>query len=682
MKAIFSLVFITMSLFSQAQCPGTNPNCNTASNWVLGEGVLLTFKGDSVITDTLDFLAPEASSSISDLDGNLLFYSNPEQLFDLSGNVVTVKGHSSSAQGSLLLKHIDDSMYHFLSTDDVLGSQAISLYYNHFIDLDSFRTENKIVLNLATEQLNASSHRNNRDVWIASHHSITDSFYVFLVKKQGMLCCPRIIEAGDSYHSNSVIYTVGSTLKFSPAGEYLCSQMSTAGKFQLFRFDNEIGQLEHWFSNKFGAPWSAEFSPDGSKLYISQNRVFQYDLNQISVGSILSSRTALNMDWNDSIGPIQLGPDGKIYVSKWRTNHLDVITYPNREGINCGYDSNAITLNHGVVQNGLPNFNQSYFYTPSIDFAYTEDCWNHNYQFEGRDTINANSWKWYFQKGSVKDSVLTKHCNYVFPDTGRWTVSHIAKNGSRSDTVTKVLTIRQRFRQDVLGRDTFYCKGDSFRVVLRSPKDMHCVHWDGEEPNLDSIRGKIIDYDHFHVDSLVADTAGVYSIKLTNKTFCQAWDTITIYEDVRPVKPSISKNSGNVASTVESHKYRWFISDTLYLDTTGKALDPLRNGYYQVQLLSEHGCESEKSDSFLVDFAQVPQMTGPKINFNVYPNPSSGNFEVEVDAINFSIEIYDMRGKLILKQINKTDFNLHVSGNYYIRLVSEKGTGRKLITVN
>jgi hypothetical protein len=138
------------------------------------------------------------------------------------------------------------------------------------------------------------------------------------------------------------------------------------------------------------------------------------------------------------------------------------------------------------------------------------------------------------------------------------------------------------------------------------------------------------------------------------------------------------------------------------LETDDRRLKPDSNGTWQVQLVSEYGCDSELSDSLLVGFASIPSIkaTNP-LSFKVYPNPSDGNISIELShteyfgyaqhrlrrSVNdsYNITVSDLNGKLIYstKQNLSLNFKLaFASGTYIVTLINENGeTGSIQITV-
>jgi hypothetical protein len=149
---------------------------------------------------------------------------------------------------------------------------------------------------------------------------------------------------------------------------------------------------------------------------------------------------------------------------------------------------------------------------------------------------------------------------------------------------------------------------------------------------------------------------------------------------------------GNLLSCdVVASKYRWYLNGKLKFQTQNQTQIPNSNGYWQVQLVSEFGCESELSDSFLVEFASTKNYELKTINFNIYPNPSDGHISIEVPKKgSYKIQIIDLNGKVIYstKQnlslfatANELEFEL-ARGTYTLQLTDENGNvGVKKVVV-
>jgi hypothetical protein len=700
LKSISICFIILISNLVDAQIPETNPNYHAADNWVFGDSVWLQFTSDSIYSKSIDFTSREASSCFSD-DTGLLYYSSPITFWNLKNNskLGNFKGHVSSTQGSLL-ESTEDTINFFVSGEN---NHNFNNSINHYIinNLDSIVRVKKIMI-ASTEQLSSINHQNQKYIWVTTHLSTSNEFYTFLLKNNTTLC-PVVTAIGGDYTLGTVTpQNNGYQIKFSPSGNILTAIRSdfdaTANaRVDLAKFDSESGKLGNNVYFRTVVPSRVCFSQFETKLYVSSNRVSQVSLESWNNSAISSSLIDVLPIQSYNISDLSISPNGTILFGIADSTFLGEIKSPDSLGSKCNIVSKSLELNYGKCKYGLPNFNASYFHTPSIDFAYTEDCWGHAYSFEGRDTLQATSWKWIFEKGSVSDSLFTKHCKYTFPDTGKWVVSHMTSTATRSDTVTKTLTIRPQWQQDALGKDTFYCTGASINLTLQAPIDMHCIHWNDEEPNLDESLGPIVDYDHFHIDTLLVDTAGTYIVKLTNKTFCQMWDTITIREYARPSKSVINRSGQELESSIVAAEYRWYFNGSLKNTTTDSKLTPDSNGYWQVQLISEYGCESELSDSFNVGFAGIDKRYETlDLRFEIYPNPSDGNITIAVPkGGDYQVKLSTIGGQLVsrggpnfqselYRSVNKKielDIKLPAA-NYILTLTNAEGDmGSRQITI-
>jgi PKD repeat protein len=683
LKAISICFIILTSNQVDAQCPETNPNFLRTKNWYFGRGVGLSFEKDSVsVKNGYQGFNYEGTAILNDINGNLKYYSDGKYLYDSSHQIVNtnfmLKGDNSSCQSTILMESPNNPhLINILTTTPSYSVTRSGYRYSLYDEvLDSFLIANKILIRDVGEKQASTYHQNNRYSWLVVHSLLENTFYSFLTNEKTLFCCPLIKSIGQKYTDR---FPSQGTLKFSPEGGLAINANWNLENFELLSFNKELGYFSNTTLVPLFYPYSTEFSRDGINIIVVDRgeSIFHFKTLNIQDGVLTPYDTIVQNYPNEIFGQVQLSISGEICLSRYEDSLLSALTLVNDSII---FIDSAISLKGKKSLGGLPNFNASYFYTPSIDFAYTEDCWGHSYNFEGRDTLNATSWKWIFEKGSVSDSLFTKHCKYTFPDTGKWVVSHIASTATRSDTVTKTLTIRPQWQQDALGKDTFYCTDDSINLTLQAPIDMHCVHWNDEEPNLDKSLGPIVDYDHFHIDTLLVDTAGTYIVKLTNKTFCQMWDTIVIREEARPSKGVISRSGQELVSSIVAAEYRWYFNGSLKNTTTDSKLTPDSNGYYQVQLVSEFGCDSELSDSFNVGFAGIDKRYETlDLRFEIYPNPSDGNITIAVPkGGDYQVLIYDMTGKLIFNTSQSLSllFELElelVSGTYLLTLTDDNG---------
>ena len=704
MRALITIIVIFITYGSlMSQCPETNPQCNAANHWIFGTNIHLEFEGDSVIQHRIsgvDWL--EGTTSFTK-DSFLWFSFEKRAIKNNKTNTIFLPyeyyGVSTSTQGIIYIHHSEDTTYHSLVSNGYNGGGYTSLTtLSQWMLLDS---NSRMPFNGGQKQ-QAINHQNSRDIWYVNHATTGDSIFFFLIKKEGMLECPVVTYTGNDYWLWAA--TQGQ-MKFSPDGRYLAEAANNNPfSFAVYETNLEYPRLDslYVFSKGFGPdysknwPFGLEFSPSGKNVYLLAGRQdpgFPPVLYQIEIDSLQNDTPGIGNTWHslDSFfnvyeGCLQLAPNGKIYHSIPYKNYLGVINQPDSSGLSCNYIRQGLQLDSGGIgQFGAPTFNQSYFYTPAIDFAYEESCQTNEYEFWGRDTFGATNHLWIFENGIIADTMRNKSGLFLFSETGNYKVTYIASNGNVSDTILKNLTIRPKLNPEFLGPDTFYCVGDNFTYTLSVPEDLHCIHWNGEEPYSNLFGDSVIGYENFygHITGnryFTVDTAGTYTARITNKAFCKAWDTVKVIEHPLPPIPTITRNGNKVEAVTSAAQYRWYFNGKPIIGKNGKNIDPDTNGYYQVQLISEFGCESLISDSFLVDFASIDIIE--KIgNFKIYPNPSKGELHIQTTIENYTLEVYDMKGELILSRKNTTSFSIKSAGSYLIRICSDNKCATKIISV-
>jgi len=207
----------------------------------------------------------------------------------------------------------------------------------------------------------------------------------------------------------------------------------------------------------------------------------------------------------------------------------------------------------------------------------------------------------------------------------------------------------------------------------------------------DTIIGYENFYGHINANTFrTIDTAGVYLARITNKTFCTAWDTLRVTEKPKPSKSVISRNGNALKSSISASAYRWYFNGEIDTLTLQPFYLPAANGYWQVQLISEYGCESELSDSLNVGFATLDHRY-ETLDFRLYPNPSDGHIFLEVPKEGkYKIQVTDLNGKLIYSTTQNLSprmslfaaANVLANGSYILSLTDEKGnTGSEKMEV-
>ena len=115
------------------------------NNWVFANKAWINFSTIPVSVGTSAMFQPEGSSSISDTNGNLLFYSDGVSVWNAQHQVMPngtgLFGHSSSTQSSMIVPFPTDSKRYYLFTMDVDGGTHGLSYSVVNMDLDNGRGE-------------------------------------------------------------------------------------------------------------------------------------------------------------------------------------------------------------------------------------------------------------------------------------------------------------------------------------------------------------------------------------------------------------------------------------------------------------------------------------------------------------------------------------------------------------
>ncbi|WP_020526278.1 OmpA family protein [Flexithrix dorotheae] len=362
------LFFILFSpFFSLAQ--------GEANTWFFGKNAGISFGANGPEAVTYAALnTEEGCATISDKDGNLLFYTDGVSVWnhhhEILKNGEGLMGNPSSTQSGVILAHPGKKSHYFIFTIAEHGHENGFRYSIADMSANARKgeiTEKNIPLvTPVTEKITIVKHRNNKDFWVITHGWKNDYFHAFLINENGIDPNPVNSKTG-SIHKGDPNNTQG-YLKSSPDGTNLALALETDHIVEVFDFDNESGKVNNPIQLPFenGAyPYGIEFAPNGSLLYVSAagyGKVYQYDLQAGSREKIVESGILVGGTENEKwIGALQLGVDGKIYFPIYNTPYLGSINQPNQQGGTCQYQNNSIFLESGISQLGLPTFNQSLF---------------------------------------------------------------------------------------------------------------------------------------------------------------------------------------------------------------------------------------------------------------------------------------------------------------------------------
>ncbi len=457
MKRICAALAITISLclpqqlFSQLE----------ASNWYFGYNAGLNFdQNTGNVTALTDgrLNTNEGCTSISDDQGNLLFYTDGLVVYDSSNNImqngVGLQGNPSSAQSAIIVPKPGDANIYYIFTVGIPGFGGSDSGLNYYeVDMTLNGGLGAITTNIAnppnlvprsTEKIAAINHGTNDEIWVTTLASSTgvttnfDTFYSFNVSSAGVDATP-VVSGPFSTVTDRRGY-----LKFSPSAEFIasCSMGLTSpngnliGGSYLYDFNNETGEVSNEREFQFTVQgndhgYGIEFSPDGRLVYITASNdgpgggsrtqqsstLYQYNLSDQTVLNSPRIDNAIEIS-TDNIyrGALQLGIDGKIYRAlpinfENGLPFLGIINNPNALGTACNYLENGVSLNGRNSGQGLPPFIQSFFAAIDVENLCLGDATTFSFESE----TPPDSILWEFGDGTGTSTLANPSYTYASP---------------------------------------------------------------------------------------------------------------------------------------------------------------------------------------------------------------------------------------------------------------------------
>ncbi|MCB0448928.1 MAG: T9SS type B sorting domain-containing protein [Confluentibacter sp.] len=371
-----------------------------ASNWYFGDRAGIRFNNDGTVTELTNgkLSTIEGCTTISDANGNLLFYTDGVTVWNRNHNAMPngfgLFGDPSSTQSAIVVPQPNNpNLYYIFTVDTSVNQNDPNYGFNYSVvdmtlngGLGNVTTKNSNLLPVSSEKVTAVvKDCVSQSIWVitfAPNNSLSnyfDTFFAYEVSNLGLNPTPVVsqfvtnIDDGRGY------------LKLSPDGTKLVSANTSSGLF-MYDFEKTTGKVTNEraiiinFSldgRKPQVPYGVEFSQNNQFLYVSSyfetpqnegnNPASQYvALLQYNLGSANISSSEVVIDHRQTYrGGLQLGPNGKIYRAMNSTYnqgspYLSVINAPNASGLACNYVHNSMPLSTNSRQ-GLPPFITSFF---------------------------------------------------------------------------------------------------------------------------------------------------------------------------------------------------------------------------------------------------------------------------------------------------------------------------------
>ncbi|MDI1234546.1 MAG: PKD domain-containing protein [bacterium] len=594
------VIFINIQLaFSQKQ----------AFNWYFGDTAGLSFHTTPPTVLTNGQLGTyEGCATISTPAGRLLFYTDGISVWDSTHsrmpNGTGLKGHKSSTQSAIVVPHTDSAHLFYVFTVDYLA-QANGVQYSVLNmklngglgDIVSSK-KNIFLHSYMCEKLTAIKHANGHDFWMLCTKFDSDSFFAYKVTSAGVNNVPVVSKTGfKTTYAFNLANSIG-YLKTSPNGRKLAYANMTLDSAVIADFDPATGLISNVFTFYIDDAYGVEFSPKAKFIYFSEytnRRIVQYDLGASSNSAFLSSRKVVLDSLKNSIGALQLGPDGKIYNASDLNRYLNVIHSPDSAKLACRTQKNYINLGRRTSALGLPSFTQTFLQAPA--FEVKRNCLKDTTFFTVTDLYDLDSVKWDFNdpsSGTNNTSKKKSNIYHIYNKTGYYTVSLISYFKLRKDTFKLRFFVKDP--NPKLGKDTSNCKANA--ITLTAKKRYVIYKWSNATN-----------------DSLLTVTqTGNYRLTVLDSVGCWSSDTIKVTFPRIGAKFKLSDtlqclNQNNFAvkdtSTFKDDsrlKSTWYFGDGANKIDTVASNKYVAPGVYQIKLVlqSKLNCKDSISKKITV----------------------------------------------------------------------------------
>lgn len=630
-KTIFFFIFVLSCFFSFAQ--------NAANWWYFGANAGLDFSSGSPVAVTNGQLnVAEGCASISDINGNLLFYTDGVTVYNSQhtamSNGTGLMGCSllSSTMGAIIVPApTNTAQYYIFTTDCSENSMANGLRYS-VVDMNLagglgdvvVASKNTLVQLAVCEKVTAVKNASQTGYWIVTHEKNGNGFYAYQLTSTGLNMTPVISNIGVSVTANGALNVVAGYLKTSHQGNkiaiahpYIPNSVDY-GITEIFDFDNNTGNITNpisFVNGETNRAYGLEFSPNDRYLYVScpysGANTYQIDLQAGTSAAVIASIITISSG-NNIVGALQLAPDGKIYQARGNYSSLNAINNPNLGGTNCNYTTAAVSLGTNLSKIGLPSFVQSltvpFFPNKQISLCQGDSLF---LNLAGTNMQANYSYTWTGANGFSSTAFQDTIANVQVAASGQYTFT-IYDNSSNI------------FFQDIISVIVSAASHDTVSVSICS----------GQNYSLP--------------DGTIVSNSGVYPVNYQNMYGCDS--TITTNLTVIPFTTNVSVNTDTLTADQNGASYQWINCNEHNMPIAGannQTFIPTTNGSYAV-IVSIAGC-SDTSDCVTIANLSISTGTHLTTNISISPNPFSQTSTIEITPFiqNAQLVIYNLQGQKV-----------------------------------
>lgn len=335
-------------------------------NWYFGENAAISFMtGTPISLSDSKIETDEGCASISDIYGNLLFYTDGISIWDRNHEVmpngVELYGNISSTHSAAILKSPRNSnIYYVFTVDWRKGEHGLCYSIVDMTEREGYGDvieKNVQLIKHCNEKMAIVRDLDSYRYWLAAKDDSINAMKAFSIDASGIDTLPVISMQGELGPFET------GCMKFDSKGRKLAAVNQFESTVFLMDFDVKNGifsNLKVIKDNLLDGAYGVEFAPNSRFLYISaigdSSRLYQFDILEETVEDILKSAALLAyQNYRYAYSGLQIGPDGVIYLSKYLEKYLGMLRYPNSKGKAALRNFNTMLLKKGKCRFKLPD---------------------------------------------------------------------------------------------------------------------------------------------------------------------------------------------------------------------------------------------------------------------------------------------------------------------------------------
>ncbi|HET8861200.1 PKD domain-containing protein [Marivirga sp.] len=612
--------------------------------WYFGDGAGIDFNnpdGPVAVTDG-NIEAEEGCATVSDDNGDLLFYTNGDVVWDseheVMANGTDLGGDPAASQGVIAVAHAGDPSLYYLFLNEDVSSDSNAFSYA-IIDmklnegLGDVVLKNRKLYTKSTEKVAAQGVENTN---VLTHELGSNSYRLYPVNIDG-INAPEYISQGSDYLTNSS--AIG-YLKYAAGGDKVAQAYNSGGQFiDFLRRDS----LENWEEalidvNFGGIVYGIEFSPNSNLLYATINNGQNSLLLQIPVDDDYTieeienpdSVTVAELDFE--AGAIQTGPNGQIYIAANNSSEIYSIGTPDLRYVPEDAELLASTLQPFDLAGrtsrlGLPNFVQNLStpqQEPSINVI--ANCTSEPVILEGNGKTSFDQFSWTIISLADNSSVYTSSSQTdtldIELEPGAYEASLRITNECGYDEL-----LVQNFElfaspdvSNVLSERSF-C-GSSLTLgedIVDEPG--HTYLWNTGDTT----------------QTIDVEEIGNYSVTITSESGCVSVAEIFVgppyLADLGGDRSVCQEETLRLEASGNATNYRWFVDDVLQTDATGQNFN-VNTSQVGTFLIRVEIPSPADTTCYAEDEIEVIVNENPVISVDNTVNPACGvsDGEIEISA--------------------------------------------------